>query len=187
MSTATLQLPRSNYEKVANAVAAVLAAAELKSVDALRVLRRVGETLPVAEADAGAAFEKARLRSLGVEDELRSLEGGGLSDAEFARRLGLTSRETVRNYRAKGRIFAWEKGARNLRYPAWQIHQRTLLPGLDQVLVILNERDLSPLALVNYFLSVSEELGGRRPLDLLREGRIEDVTTHARRYGQIGA
>ena len=174
-------------EKVANAVAAILAAAEMVGAQALQVLRAAGERVPVMLDDRAAAFERVRVRSLGVEDELREMEGGGISDAEFAQRLGLGSRETIRAYRSKGAIFAWEKGARNLRYPAWQIHKQTLLPGLADVLNILREKDTSALGIINYFLSECDELEGARPLDLLREKRIAEVTTHTRRYGKIGA
>ena len=121
-----------------------------------------------------------------MEEELRQLEGGGLSDAEFAKRLGVSSRETVRKYREKGLIFAWAKDSRNLRYPAWQVHEGRLLPGLAEVLVILTSRKRGAFSIANYFLSESEELGGRRPLDLLREGRLDDVKAHAER-NDVGA
>jgi hypothetical protein len=173
--------------KIVAAVNALFAAADLAPVDSFRVLRSVGEALPVNPDDAALAFEKVRLRSHGVEDEIRTAEGGGISDAQFAKQLGLKSRETVRGYRQSGQIFAWEKGTRNLQYPAWQIHAHKLLPGLADVLAILGRRELTPLAIANYFLSESEELDGKRPLDLLRENRVEDVIQHARRYGEIGA
>jgi transcriptional regulator with XRE-family HTH domain len=173
-------------EKVVNALAAVLEAGQIAGVQALRLLRAAGERVPAPVDDRAAAFERVRVRSMGVEDELRTLEGGGLSDAEFARKLGLSSRETIRAYRERGAIFAWEKGTRNLRYPAWQIHEHALLPGLAEVLAILREKGLSPLGLINYFLSESEELDGARPLDLLRQKRIDEVTAHARRYAVLG-
>ena len=174
-------------EKVVNAVAAVLAAAEMAGAQALRVLRVAGERVPAPVDDRAAAFERVRVRSLGVEEELRNMDGGGISDAKFAQRLGLGSRETIRAYRERGTIFAWEKGARNLRYPAWQIHKQTLLPGLADVLAILCKKDTSALGIIDYFLSESDELEGARPLDLLRQKRTDEVTAHARRYGEIGA
>jgi DNA-binding transcriptional regulator YiaG len=173
--------------KVVNALTAVIEAAELATQDALHLLLVTGEKLPVDQKDQNAAFERVRLRSLGVVEEVRDMEGGGLSDAEFAARLGVSARETVRNYREKGRIFAWEKDARNLRYPAWQIHDGGLLPGLTEVLAALTKHGRSAFAIANYFLSESEELGGKRPLDLLRAKRAEEVKAHAERYGSIGA
>lgn len=173
--------------KMLKAFTAMIEAAELGTRDALHLLWVTGETLPVDKSDQNAAFERVRLRSLGVEEEIRSLEGGGLSDAEFAARLGVSARETVRNYRERGRIFAWEKDARNLRYPAWQIHDGRLLPGLAEILAVLTKRGRSAFAIANYFLSESEELDGKRPLDLLRANQVEEVKAHAQRYGDIGA
>jgi hypothetical protein len=54
-----------------------------------------------------------RLRSVGVDEELREAEGGGLSDAQFAHSLGIKSRETIRKYREGHRIF----GFRNCELP----------------------------------------------------------------------
>ena len=110
-----------------------------------------------------------------------------LSDAEFAARLGLRSRETIRQYREKGRIFGWLKDSRSHRYPAWQIYQKELLPGLAQVLAVLKAKELQPLAMISYFLTPSYGLGEHRPLDLLREGKVAEVVSDAERYGDIGA
>ena len=127
-----------------------------------------------------------RLRSLGAGDELRNAEGGGLSDAEFAARLELRSRETIRQYRENGRIFGWIKDSRS-HYPAWQIYQKELLPGLAQVLAVLKAKELRPIAIISYFLTPSYGLGEHRPLDMLREGKVADVVSDAERYGDIGA
>jgi hypothetical protein len=80
-------------------LSAVINAADVDATAALRVMRVVSERIPIpAITPEEAAFERVRLRSLGVEEKIRSAEGGGLSDAEFAARLGLGSRETVRQY-----------------------------------------------------------------------------------------
>ena len=133
-----------------------------------------------------AAFERVLLRSLGADAELRDAEGGGLSDAEFAERMGLGSRETIRQYRQKGRIFGWLKGSRSYRYPAWQIHRKELLPGLAEVLAVLREKGLHSLSIIGYFLTPSDGLDDVRPLDLLRESKIDQVVADAQRYGDIG-
>lgn len=136
--------------------------------------------------DLDAHFEAAKLESLGVEDELRNAEGGGLSAVEFAERLGVGSAETIRLYRLSGKIFAWEKGERNFRYPAWQIYRGRMLPGLSDVLAALAAKWLPPLSIVSFFIYPSDELGGKSPLKLLRERRVEEVIGYARRYGEIG-
>lgn len=180
--------PGGPDDRLVGAIVAVLDLAKVSGAEALIALRQAGETVRVDEDDAKSAYERVRLRSIGVEDELLNAEGGGLSDAEFAAALGVGSRETVRSYREKGKIFAWSKDSRNLRYPAWQVHKRALLPGLPDVLAEFSRKGRkSGFAIANYFLTESDELGGRRPLDLLRENRVDDVKAHARRYGDIGA
>lgn len=172
-------------ERIAAAIRTVLSVSRLPAKSQIEILRDVGEAIPTGDIDEDTAFEQVRLRSLGAEDELRKLEGGGLPDAAFAKRAGI-SRETVRKYREKGKLIAWQKDSRNLRYPAWQAHQGGLLPGLAAVLEVLAPHQMTPLALVDYFLSESEELDGARPLDLLRENRTAEVVAHAGRYGVAG-
>jgi hypothetical protein len=172
--------------RLANALSAVIAASPVDAIDALRAIRQVGEEIEVPAGNTDAAFERVRLRSVGVENELRDAEGGGLSDAQFAHSLGIKSRETIRKYREGRRIFGFRKGVRAYRYPAWQIHEGQLLPGLDKVIEILVGKKLQPLSIISYFLTPSSDLDEARPLDVLRKGRVEDVVAAAKRYGDIG-
>lgn len=151
----------------------------------LEALREVGNDIPKDSLEA--EFEAARLDALGTEEELRKLEGGGLSLSEFAKRLGVGSPETIRTYRNEGRIFAWEKDQRNFRYPAWQIHRGSLLPGLPETLAVLREKELSPYAIISFFVYPSDDLGGKSPLQLLRAKKVEEVLEHAKRHGDIGS
>lgn len=179
----------ANEERLATALSAVINAAGVGATEALRVMRVVGERIPMPDVTPEeAAIERVRLRSIGVEEEIYNAEGGGLSDAEFAAHLGLGSRETVRQYRKSGRIFAWRKDSRSYRYPAWQIYRKALLPGLSEVLdVLISEKDMSPFSTACHFLTPKIGLDEARPLDLLREGKVDEVVADARRYGDIGA
>lgn len=170
-----------------NAVQNLLAGYGLAGRDALAVLRRVGEDIARGTTDTAGAFEQVRLQSLGVEAEMLAEEGGMLSDAEFARQLGIKSRQTVHNYRQAGKLIAVPRGVRNVAYPAWQIHRGALLPGLAEVLAALRPQRLSPLARVNFFLTEAGALDDQRPLDALRAGEVAAVVAHAQRYGVIGS
>lgn len=170
-----------------NAVQSLLTGYGLAGKDALSVLRQVGERISQDDESTATAFELVRLRSLGVEQELLSEEGGVIPDAEFAHRLHLKSRQTVHNYREAGKIFAVPKGSRNVVFPAWQIHEGALLPGLEAVLKVLREKKSSPAALALFFLTPAEALDDKRPLDLLRQGETAEVLRHAQRYGVIGS
>jgi hypothetical protein len=175
-----------NEERLATALSAMINAAGVDAAQALRVMRKVSEEIELPAVNSDAAFERVRLQSLGADDELRNAEGGGLSDAEFARRLGISSRETVRKYRLNNTIFGYLKGLRTYRYPAWQIHHGQPLPGLDRVIGILLHKRLQPLSMIGYFLTPSSDLDENRPLDLLRKGQVEAVVADAKRYGDIG-
>jgi hypothetical protein len=173
-----------NEERLAAALSAVINVANVDGTEALRVMRKVSEKIALPKITADQAFERVRLRAVGANEELRDAEGGGLSDAQFAARMGLGSRETIRQYRQKGRIFAWLRDARSYRYPAWQIHRKQLLPGLGEVLAVLKmEKELQPLSIMGYFLTPSDGLDDARPLELLREGKVKEVVADAKRYG----
>ncbi len=129
------------------------------------------------------AFQAVRLRSVNAKEALLAEEGGVISDAEFAKRLGVQSRSTIKNYREQNKIMAVNRGARNLRYPAWQIHKHELLPGLGETLSVLAAQKIDPISTLIFFLTPADALSEKRPLDLLRDNEVEEVVAHARHYG----
>ena len=70
-------------------------------------------------------------------------------------------------------------------YPAFQIGADGLLPGVRDVLDAFAIAD--PWTRVNFMLTSDARLGGRRPVDVLREGDIASVVRAARAYGEHGA
>ncbi len=168
-----------------NAIQRLLTGYGLAGREALSVLRGVGERIARTEESPVSAFEHVRLRSLGAERDLLAEEGGTVSDAAFAKLLGVKSRQTVHNYREAGKIVAVGRGSRNFEYPVWQVRNGELLPGIETFVHILRAKT-SPIGIVIFFLTPAEALEGKRPLDLLRKGNVEDVLDHAHRYGDIG-
>jgi len=126
----------------------------------------------------------ARLRGIRRRDELLAMEGGTVSGAELAARLHL-SRQAVDKRRQAGRLLAIEIGRRGYLYPAWQVDETGVLPGLEAALAALS--DAPPLAMVRFFLSNLDGLQGERPLDRLRQGDVESVVRAAARFGEHGA
>ena len=174
-----------NTDMQERAVEALLKGFGIRGAATLPVLRRLAEK--VAVTNENDAFERVRLRSIGVGNDTLAEEGGALSDAEFAKRLNVRSRQTIHNYREAGKIFAVSSGARNFVYPALQIHKGALLPGLAEVSRILNDSQTAPMGILLFFLTPAEALEDERPLDLLRKGEIEGVLRHAKRYDVIGS
>ncbi len=115
--------------------------------------------------------------------QLLGLEGGPLSAADVATRLG-ESLSGVRRRRERGQLLALERDDEAETYPSWQFTDRGLLPGVEEVLAALR---VSAPAQAVWFLSGDARLGGRRPLDVLRAGRTGDVIAAAEAYGEQSA
>jgi len=180
--SATLQ----NLDDPEKAVEALLAGFNLWGGERLRLLRRVADRVQVIP-NAEDAFERVRLRSIGTENQILDEEGGLLPDVKLAKLLGVSSRQTIHNYRERGQVLAVPRGGRNFGYPAWQVHRGALLPGFPDILKTLRKNKTSPLGCVLFFLTPADALGDKRPLDLLRQGKTDDVHLHAERYGYIGS
>ena len=72
-----------------------------------------------------------------------------------------------------------------VRFPIWQFSESRVLPGLQDVLEILNrDSRLDDWGKVLFFLHTSSRLGGRRPLDLLREKKLPEVLLAAEAYAE---
>jgi hypothetical protein len=125
----------------------------------------------------------ALLRGVQQRRQLSSAEGGMLSADLFAKALGV-SRQAVDKQRRRGQLLAVRAG--NVwRYPAWQIADGAVLPGLRRVLALLPGQ--SAWTVIAFCLSRNMRLGGRRPLDLLRRGDLHPVLSAARAFGEHGA
>lgn len=124
-------------------------------------------------------------RGILARKELELAEGGSLSAEQFANALGRT-RQGIDYLRREGLVAAWRTTQGKWRYPAWQLTaQGGLLPGIRECLKALNTRsEWEPMI---FFLSSRESLDGKRPLDLLRVGRVEDAIAAAERHGGHGA
>ncbi|MBI2941706.1 MAG: DUF2384 domain-containing protein [Chloroflexi bacterium] len=144
----------------------------------------------MAAADAGWAAARARGRSY-RDAALRAI-GPVLTPGEVATRLGVSA-VTVNNWRRRRRLLAFRFDEHQYLYPAFQFVERPdqgergLLRHLNEVLALLPYR--SDWARVQFFLSPSPALSGRRPLDVLRTGDEQDIERlkqAAERAGDMG-
>lgn len=76
------------------------------------------------------------------------------------------------------------ESGRGYVYPAWQFQDTGMVPGTDEIMEILDDAD--PMTKVIFFLGHDDALGGKRPIDLLLIGKLEDVKRAARTYGHHG-
>ena len=128
---------------------------------------------------------EALARGLTTRQRLAVEEGGSVSSDEAAHWLGISKTAVLKRYQA-GRLLGW-RGERQgaVRFPVWQFDEGRVLPGLQEILEILNrDQRLDDWGKVLFFLHASSRLGGRRPLDLLRENRLSEVMVAAEAYAE---
>ena len=126
----------------------------------------------------------ALARGLEARQQLAKAEGGSLSSAAAAHLLHISKTAVLKRLEA-GRLVAWRQGCRQAaRFPRWQFDRRgRVLAGLEAVLEILNRRGrLDAWGKILFFLQTKSSLGSKRPLDLLREGRLEDARLAAEAF-----
>jgi hypothetical protein len=127
---------------------------------------------------------RARTRGVLAQREMLDVDGPPMSVAEVAEHLRI-SRQAVDKRRQAGKLLAVSVGSRSWLYPRWQFAETGILSGLEAVLRVLAPHP--PWACLRFFVSGNHRLGGKRPLDLLREGRVEKVLKAAKGFGEHGA
>ena len=147
----------------------------LELLTAPTVLARVREEDPLGPA---------RLRWLGDRERLLAAEGGAVPAASAMSILGLKSRQAVQQRRTRGTLLGLPLGGSTYLYPVWQFEGQAVLPGLPDTLAAL--APLDPWGQAAYLLAGEPRLGGERPLDALRSGRIAAVVQAAEHYGEQG-
>jgi hypothetical protein len=137
------------------------------------------ETTPAPDPRYAAAVA----RGLEFRPKLMEAEGGSLAAEEAAGVLGMSKVAVLKRYQ-NGKLLAWrEERQKAVRFPRWQFQSGKVLEGLDAVLAKLNSvARLDDFGRLLFFLSTSRFLGGKRPLDYLREGEIHKVLQAAEGY-----
>jgi Protein of unknown function (DUF2384) len=111
----------------------------------------------------------------------RELLAGSLTAAQVAKLLDLPQ-QAVADRVARGRLLAvLDRGV--WRFPPWQFDPagpEGVVRGLPAAACALRG---SPVTKVSWFVQPNSHLGGRRPLDALKAGQIEEVEQAARAYG----
>jgi hypothetical protein len=131
-------------------------------------------------------LSRAVIRGLVARQQLAEAEGGSLSSEDVARLLRISKTAVFKRLEA-GRLLAWrEPRLQAARFPGWQFDEHgQVLAGLEEALAILNRDErLDAWGKVLFFLQEKESLGGRRPLDLLRDGKLKEVRLAAHAYAE---
>lgn len=139
-----------------------------------------------AEGSRADKLARAHVRGLEVRQQLADAEGGSLSSEDVARLIGI-SKTAVLKRLAAGRLLAWrEERLQAARFPGWQFDKHgQVLTGIEDVMDILNQDErLDAWGKILFFLQEKRSLGNRRPLDVLREGRLKEICLAAHSYAE---
>ncbi len=146
----------------------------------LRDVAAIGaEILP----DKPDPLTEAFLRGSEMKREMLKAEGGAVSAQRLAEHLGITPQGLGRK-RERNQVF-WLDVGDGYVYPAFQIGKSGLLHGIGEILDAFSVED--PCMRVNFMLTGDTRLGGKRPIDLLRKRKIDEVVAAAAAYGEHGA
>lgn len=122
---------------------------------------------------------KVRLRGAIAKRELLDLDGGSVTPSEAGALLNIT-RQAVGQRRAAGKLLGIP-GPNGYTYPVWQFKDHDVLDGFADVLTALNDHD--PWMQLIFFVRENDAANGKRPLDLLRKGKLDAVLRAAALYG----
>jgi hypothetical protein len=146
-----------------------------------RAMRNEGALEQVQKSDPLA---RAFLDGLDARARLIKQNGGVFKTEEVADYLGITS-QAVNKRRALRQLVGLTFRKRGHLFPAWQFTDRGTVQGLEDVLAALGDHDEWTQNV--FFINPNTTLNGRRPLDLLRQGEVQEVLQAAREFGQHGA
>jgi hypothetical protein len=138
----------------------------------------------IAQLSADDPFVAARFRGLKRKQQMLEAAGGALTSGQVAEVLGI-SRQAVDKRRAANQLLALTQGRRGYSYPSFQFDDGKTIAGLEEVLGQL--RELDPWMQLVFFTTPHERLGGQTPLEMLKEGLLDEVKAVARGYGEQGA
>jgi hypothetical protein len=106
--------------------------------------------------------------------QTRGWEGDVISAAEVACRFGIADARLEAMRRAK-QVIAFRCGVDGFNYPAQQFSDSGVVPALDQLLGIIGTAG----ECWHWLLEDCAELGEVPPLELLKQGRIDEVLAAA--------
>lgn len=184
-------LKREWAEKAGNLILQLMNLSEESLVDAATapdnfhaMLRAMGSPELLEQMQASDPLAKAFLDGLDARARLIEQNGGVFKTEQVAEYLGI-SPQAVNKRRASFQLLGLTFRRRGHVFPAWQFDQRGTVAGLQEVLLALAEHDEWMQNV--FFVSPNTRLGGRRPLDLLRDKKVSEVIEAAKDFGQHGA
>ena len=110
--------------------------------------------------------------------------GGAFKPEEVQKLLNGVSRQALEKRVKDGSLLAVPGPSNRRRYPAIQFTRDGVVPGLKKVQEALPTRN--PWAILNFLVRSDSRLGGRKPIEVLRNGDVDLVVSAARGMGVQG-
>ena len=123
---------------------------------------------------------RARARAVGIKQQLLADAGGALEVGEVAERLGI-SPQAVHQRRHRGTLLAVPRPNGQWVYPTIQFDPPELANRIGTVLSAFTVDD--PWARLSVLLSRTPSLGGKRPIDAIRDGDVEGAVGAVASFG----
>jgi hypothetical protein len=128
------------------------------------------------------SFRLAKMRGQAAKLDILDQVGPMLKLQEAAELLGVTKQAVHKRLQSQS-LFGI-KYQEELRIPAWQIRDAEVVPGIAGVLKSLDTTDWGKLLFLH---TENMQLQGRKPKDLILEGKGESVAQLALQFGEQGA
>lgn len=167
-------LRRFSAEVPADVLARALEAADERSALAVALSQAI--EIPPARDPLG----RAKARGLEVRRRLLKEAGGAYEVSEVAGLLEITP-AAVHQRRQRGTLLAIRTASGQWVYPAFQFDPPELANEIGRVLSAF--RVTEPWTKLSVLLSTAPSLGGKRPIDALREGDVEGAAEAVASYG----
>ena len=169
------RLWRKDVSKLEGVFQFLLSRHDVTEVAQLIVLAATRNLAGAKKPQSGLAT--AMVRGILVQQTIKESEGGSVSAEGVRPFLGNITRQAVLDRFKKGRLLGWRETRQNaVRFPVWQFLSTGVLPGLEEVLAILRASPaVDDWGAILFFLNKRDSLEDQRPLDALREGKIDAV------------
>jgi hypothetical protein len=141
----------------------------------------VAELFEVASPET-RALVTALLEQDAADRDWAAQVGPSLSQADTARLLGKSEQATSKD----ARLLRVKTRSGRVAYPIVQFEGRAALPGIAAVLAAL-QPVADPLTILSWLTGTQRPLGGRRPVDALRQGDVDAVVMLAHRLARSAA
>lgn len=157
-----------------------------KASNAVRIEDVVGSLHPVLDLSAFAPDAKAKSLLRGVEQAKADLKlaGGVFSLDEVRTLLGDISRQAVHTKVQRGQIFTVKVPSGRIGFPTLQFTPDGPVSGMEDVIKVFPSSNR--WMFLNFLVHPAEQLGNRRPIEVLKSGQVAAVVHAAETLGVQG-